>query len=425
MNAEANALNERSNWAASAPRTRPAAGRSPFLPYLEGLRGITALYVVFFHVVHQLERDYAPFGPTARLLPFRGQFFLYGHYAVSIFIVISGFVLSLPVVLRGDLVGGWRAFCKRRARRLLPAYYAALCLAVPLYLLEVHQNNAHTTMTNVLVQLVTHALLIQDVSPRTFEGIDGPMWSVAIEVQIYVVFVVLLLPVLRRFGLLATIVAGFAVGCAPTVVGALRHQSVYALQYACFWYLGLFALGLAAATVAYSGDDRYVRLKRRIPWTLISIVATATFVFLVSPLYDDRYSSSSFLTLDVILGAAVASGFVAIARDQALGKRSIVATVLGWRGFVFLGTFSYSLYLINDPIILVVMKAIYGDPPAVKAFVGFGVLVPSIVVAAYLFAKVFELPFVSTGHRSVGPTRVPSADRRSRGRADRGRAYTP
>ncbi|WP_410959855.1 acyltransferase family protein, partial [Salmonella sp. SAL4356] len=54
-----------------------------------------------------------------------------GHLAVSIFIVISGFCLALPVVAAGDRMrDGSLNFFKRRARRILPPYYGALAFSL-------------------------------------------------------------------------------------------------------------------------------------------------------------------------------------------------------------------------------------------------------------------------------------------------------
>jgi peptidoglycan/LPS O-acetylase OafA/YrhL len=375
--------------------------RTPFLPYLEGVRGVAALYVVLFHVHQFFEHNYAPFGPSAALMPFRGQFLLYGHYAVSVFIVISGFVLSIPVAVRGSLNGGWQAFFKRRARRLLPAFYAALTLSLPFYLFHIHQLQTQTTLVAVAVQYVSHALLVYDFFDRTLEGINAPMWSVAVEIQIYIAFVFILLPVFRKIGFLGSIAVAFLIGCIPTIYGAARHLDPYPLEHASFWMLGLFALGSAAAFIAYDAHDRYVMLRSKMPWKLIAVAGAASFVWIVTPLYDDRYHRSSFLPLDALLGVAISATFIAIANDQNAGRTSLVARFFAWRPLVLLGTFSYSLYLIHYPIVLVVMTAIYPLPPLAKVSIAYFVLVPAIVVLAYFFAKLFELPFVSSVRREA------------------------
>jgi len=365
------------------------------LPYLEGLRGIGALWVVLGHIYQSFEVNYAPFGPATELLPFRGQFLLYGHYAVGIFMVISGFVLTIPVAVRGSLTGGWRKFAVRRARRLLPAYFGALTLAIPFYLYHLHQEGAHTTIRNVAVQYVIHALFLHEFFNRTIYGINGPLWSVGVEMILYVLFVLLLLPVFRRAGLAATVTVAFVLGFLPTIVGLLRHQTAYPLELACFWYLGEFAFGSAAAFIAYDAQDRYATLRAKVPWKWLFLVLATLFIILVIPYYDERTSRQVFPLFDIFMGVIAAVGFIAVAKDERLGKRSITATIFSWKPLVWLGTFSYSLYLINHPILDVIMTALAPMPSLVRVTVGYLIVLPITVAIAYLFGRVFETPFVS------------------------------
>src|SRR4051794_40542870 len=91
------------------------------LNFLDGLRGLSALYVAAYHAF--LFTGHA--GDAEKHLPVIGWFLLYGYLGVPVFIVLSGFVLMLPVVSRGrglELPGGARKFIRRRARRILPPY---------------------------------------------------------------------------------------------------------------------------------------------------------------------------------------------------------------------------------------------------------------------------------------------------------------
>ena len=114
-------------FTSKAPRVR--------LDYLDGLRGLAALYIVLFHLSFRL---WALVNPFPHSLLAKGVFLLntlflsYGHYAVPVFIVLSGYCLMLPVVRNGNgtLPKGFMDFMRRRARRILPPYYAALVLFV-------------------------------------------------------------------------------------------------------------------------------------------------------------------------------------------------------------------------------------------------------------------------------------------------------
>ena len=54
--------------------------------------------------------------------PFWAGWFIYGRFAVVVFIVLSGFSLALSPARRGWRLDGISRFARRRARRILPAY---------------------------------------------------------------------------------------------------------------------------------------------------------------------------------------------------------------------------------------------------------------------------------------------------------------
>ena len=118
------------------------------LAFLDGLRGLSALYVTVFHI-----------GLPAGLPPpliFALGWSRFGHSVVGIFIVLSGYSLMLPVARskNGQFRGGVWNYLKRRAFRILPPYYAALALSIAALLLahargigELAQNQQAASLT--------------------------------------------------------------------------------------------------------------------------------------------------------------------------------------------------------------------------------------------------------------------------------------
>ncbi len=88
---------------------------------LDGMRGIAALYVVLHHAYFEVS-EAAP----KEWLVGRFAWLAFGHYAVAVFIVLSGFSLAAGDPMRG----GFWAYVRRRARRILPPYYVALGLSL-------------------------------------------------------------------------------------------------------------------------------------------------------------------------------------------------------------------------------------------------------------------------------------------------------
>lgn len=115
----------------------PPPPSRPFLPQIEALRGYAALCVALSHCLGLVFLPAAGepvswFVSSGILVPL--FWLLNGRAAVIVFLVISGFVLSLSLDARPAhrSPGAWGAFLWRRALRIYPAHVAALALFVPL-----------------------------------------------------------------------------------------------------------------------------------------------------------------------------------------------------------------------------------------------------------------------------------------------------
>lgn len=177
----------------------------------------------------------------------------YGHFAVAVFIVLSGYCLMMPVARapNGRLRGGMVAFIRRRSRRILPPYFAALffsiCLVYVGSRISAEQSEkllAHLSIGSVL----SHLLVLHNLQPIWSKTINPPMWSVGTEWDIYFIFALVLLPLFQRWGIWISVMAAFLIGLLP---GYLLPAS-YNLSWACPWYTGLFALGMLGAVANFS-----------------------------------------------------------------------------------------------------------------------------------------------------------------------------
>lgn len=141
-------------------------------------------------------------------------------------------------------MGGAKAFYRRRAVRLLPAYYIALLVWLPSWInLKGGWAEGHT-----LVQLLTHVTFTHSFSPTTFEGIRGVFWFMGTLAHFVLVFPLLALA-MRRWPLW-TFLLGFA-------VSNLLRWGVDHYAYPQFWLsmslpcrLGEFLAGMYAAHLA-------------------------------------------------------------------------------------------------------------------------------------------------------------------------------
>ena len=221
------------------------------LNYLDGLRACAALYVVLHHC-WESQGHYCTQSGWAGITT---NWLLYGHYAVDLFIVLSGFCLILPVVRTGSLAGGIMSFYRRRAHRILPPFYATLLLCILLHPIMHWLNPAfpHLTKVGVLVNL----LLMQDYFHTL--SLDPPLWSVAAEWKIYFLFP-LIIWLIQRHGMLKTLTVTAIMGYGWAIVLHWMRPEMW-LFLTCPWYLFLFAMGVCAGLLSFGQKSQIPQKK--------------------------------------------------------------------------------------------------------------------------------------------------------------------
>lgn len=349
------------------------------LDFLDGIRGAAALYVVCHHIARHLSLATAsrPIRLLALLLNF-------GHYAVSVFIVLSGFCLMLPIV-RGDgvLRGGAGKFFRRRAKRILPPYYLAMALALLLIATLIGTKTGTSWDGSVPVtarSVVTHLALLQDYFDST--NINHVFWSVATEWHIYFLFPLLLL-LFRRLGSARATAAAGGVAYVCSVMTVRQHLHIE--------MVGQFVLGMFGATVAYSSAPRWTAWRERAPWSGIAVLALLSTGLLGA-------AGHKIFGITIFLEPLVGVCTIALILHALRPGRNLVRSVLDCKPAVALGGFSYSLYLIHAPLIQVIWQ--YGVAPLHRSNTTSFLLLlalgtPLIVAMAWLFSLVGERPFLN------------------------------
>jgi peptidoglycan/LPS O-acetylase OafA/YrhL len=353
----------------------PGGSSRPWIAALDGVRGLAALFVVVNHVFLRAFPGY----PVDRA-PFWAAWFIYGRFAVVVFIVLSGFSLALSPARHGWRLGAVSEFARRRARRILPAYWAALAFSLAVAWLVVATpgqpapNGKSVLVYGVLVQNLVGA----PIPNRSF-------WTIAVEAQLYVLFPVLLLMV-RRWGA-AAMVAAVTVVVASIGVLAPHIARLHVFEIESPPDLAvLFALGVASAGIVGAS-----RARRSWPWPWLALAAAAPVVALIW-WRGSVWTIHRLFWVDLTLGPAVACLLVGLAT----GRPAALVRLLEPRPMRRLGAMSYSLYLTHGPIVVVVYdKLVAGRvQPGVPAFlVSLALMLPLTIVFARAFAAVFEAPF--------------------------------
>ena len=362
------------------------------LAFLDGIRGAAALYVVLGHT----QKISTRIGDGPRMSLHRvelvSRLLNAGGYGVVAFIILSGFCLMLPVARTADatLRGGWSAYLYRRCKRILPGYYCALLLTLLLiYLiptLSTHPNGFSDVALPVTTHaVVTHFFLLHNITSRSSLSIDPPMWSVALEFQIYFLFPAILLPVYRRSGAVATAVFGYALAM---LIRQLAGNNIDESQPQ---FIGLFCTGMVAA-VATVGHGRESQWLARLPWPWIAF--TSIVLSFALDVLDFRFAPKTGWVPHVFFAVGFVGVLISCAKN--LKGTQTIRRVLESKWLVGLGVFSYSVYLIHMPavgIIHLFLRPLVRSSDVMLA-VDMFVTVPLAVLVSYGFYLLFERPFM-------------------------------
>jgi peptidoglycan/LPS O-acetylase OafA/YrhL len=239
--------------------------------------------------------------------------------------------------------------------------------------------------------VVVNGLLVQNLvrvpSP------NRAFWSMAVEAQLYVVFPLLLLMVRRLGGIV--IVAAVTLVVATVGIAGPHYPRLHTFVIQSPPDLAaLFAIGILAAGVVVASRARSVW-----PWAWFALAAAAP-VFATIWWRGSVWTLTHLLWVDLALGPAIACLLVALAG----GHPAPLVRLLDSPPLRRLGLSSYSLYLIHEPIVVVVHQRIVADRfhhGALAFLVMVALVVPVTIVFARIFASVFERPFLGHGSRTA------------------------
>ncbi len=304
-------------------------GDTKHLARIDVLRGVAILAVLAFHSWGAtFRRDQLDLGGlVAGTVEHPGRAFLLtyplraGSYGVALFFVVSGYVIHRSYLR--DRAFTWGGYAARRFWRICPAYLVAL-LAVALWLGKVGTWD-----------FALHVGLVHNLTASTFFGLNPSLWSLAVEVQLYLLYP-LAVAARRRWGAGGMLAVGVCASAAWRLTAAFTVDPPGPDTY--FIWLSPVALWpdwLLGAFLA----DRHLAGRRafRRPWLWATAgAAGAVAGEFYTPLRAVQFSAASL--------AAAALTEVYLFRGRSPGR------VARWLAAV--GVVSYSLYLIHQPLML-------------------------------------------------------------------------
>jgi len=337
---------------------------------LTGIRGIAALYVVFFHIFLIGEQKSMPSGLWRHFVD-------HGYLAVDLFFILSGFVLTLNSTRNfkdGVTIANFKKFMSKRFARLYPAYVIILIISF-VFIKDFH---------SIAISAVSSFFLLSIFSPQP--QISGVLWSLSVEWVIYLFFpfwiwavsflkgrlkiAMLFLIFLTSYGLLY-----YQFSDSYLVVGRVSFP------YALFRGIGSYALGIMIFHINFS---------KKYYW-MSDVLFTAIVACLC------------IYKLDILIVFLYAM----LIKNLSVEEKSFFSRYCSGAVGYWLGLISYSLYLIHIPV-LSLMKTSF--PGFKQSNHGLFVLVSLAVLLllSTLYHKFIELPLSSYFRKKMTKSEKPN-----------------
>lgn len=293
---------------------------------------------------------------------------LEGHTAVSLFMVLSGFIFTYGALGRRIVYGD---FIINRIARIYPLYLTVILVSLA-----------------INPQGYTIQKLVSTVLPlANYASLDGSLlslsWAVAIELQFYLIFPFLLIffndkPFSAIFGVIAVAIIFRVLGIG--LDGNPRDLSYLHL----LGRIDQFVLGMGAAFLLK-------RLEPRVATFRLALLGSIIFAVALIYAYHRNGGFLSVANWKIFWPTAEGLAWAAFLVSY-IGAKAIpnfVSKIL-----TKIGEASFSIYLLHFPIIQIVTRRPdlfgHGDPLMLTAFA----ILPVIVAISWLTYNVIELPFL-------------------------------
>jgi peptidoglycan/LPS O-acetylase OafA/YrhL len=350
--------------------------------FIDLLRGLAILLVLVFHALGAaFPAEHLQW--SSGLFPDFNVSYSYllllpatlGWSGVAIFFAISGFCIHNSYMRERHL--GVTRYVIKRTFRIYPPYFISLCLFG--FFLAIHGNR------DLFQDLLLHVLLIHNYSADYFYGINLAYWSIAVEFQLYMLYIPLIF-VTAKFGWKPTIAVAFL------LESCIRVAEAYELM-----RFGRISIWLAGCPFTYIFS-----------WSVGALIADKGIRNMTNN------SNKSWISIMILIGIgsqfikpASTFGFTIFSISSAMMISHVHSRGLqtdwriGW--LVSLGIASYSVYLIHQPILQLVPKVYHyckldGIHPLIVFITCVCLMVP-IFWCSLIMRKVVELPSVNMGYR--------------------------
>lgn len=385
----------------STPVAAPQARKR--IAAIDGLRGLAVLMVYVYHVW-----QFSGSPPVVAVGKSTvGSAIAQFPAGVDLFMVLSGFCLFWPFCNKPLLLDEWSIsdYARRRVRRIVPPYYAAILFVtlLPVVLVALMKGLGQQANWQPLPsfwQYFAHLLFLHTLFLPTWDGIQGVFWSLGLEMQFYIAFPVVVL-LYRKVGIRIVVWMTLISVIYRIAAGVYTSGASWETQFlASIFFLGRwmqFAAGMLAAWLVARAHHEGRRFGTPQTYGLLALAALSYIVAVTrTPL-----SGPLFPTRDL----GLAFSFAVLACALCAGKASAIR-LFESRALASLGFISYSVFLIHQNFAYYMSELLrkvlgVGGEMRLLLLVSIGFAV--VLMVSYLFHVFVERPFLNPAKAAPRP----------------------
>lgn len=354
------------------------------MPELDSLRGAAVLMVLFFHGFY-FAAGAARFQGLFRLFLFSTDV---GWMGVNLFFVLSGFLITGILLDSRERPDYYRKFYRRRALRILPAYYGILLLV--LVVSEMKLTDRRMSLEFFGLSLI----YLANLTPLFGIAIQyAVLWSLAVEEHFYLIWPAIVRNVSGR---------GLRCICGSAMAGSIGLRLLYFRQHhncsAPYTWLMLDGLAWGALLASWARG----KFSKRRSMLRLALACAGGSVIAVVALIPARITSSSSFVGGVFAVPLINCFFAGVLAFALVLGTSSRKAILGPPALKFFSEISYGLYLVHMLAFDVVDRILRVWGLQVSWTSGTGTLIVARFIAAASFSVVlaymsrwyFEEPFL-------------------------------
>tara|TARA_Y100001970_G_C14235973_1_gene861792 strand:- start:1641 stop:3569 length:1929 start_codon:yes stop_codon:yes gene_type:complete len=352
-----------------------------YRPDIDGLRAISIIFVIIYHLKIPLGAD--------DFLLFSG-----GYLGVDIFFVISGYLVFNLIRNQGNnVIKNYIDFINRRLKRILPAL---LIFLIILFIIIKKNFNQHIEFYNLNISNIFNSLLFASnelrkdyFSPSRDANLSYHTWSLSIEMQIYIFYSIFLIIITKfkkyfQIGIffLILILSGFLMqfGANLKIQYPFIEKQIYFFNQP-YWAgfnspisrIFEFTLGVVCNFVMIKNSKKLSEV----------LCITSIFIILFSVIiFNDITDHPSILTIPILISTCL----IIVHSPNSLFFIKIISNKI----MCYMGKISYSAYLYHVPIIFFINYYLFDNHLLVNLFLIFFFTFLSSLISYEFIEKKFR-----------------------------------